>query len=179
MCRENPHYSQIENNLICLAIPWREDDAQLEKWKTGQTGYPFIDAGMRQLLQEGWMHHTVRNAVALFLTRGDLWINWEKGHQHFMDHLVDADLAVSAGNWMWVSSSAFDCLLDGSLLIDPVDFGRHLEPSGDYIRRYVPELTNFDFEFIHEPWKAPIQVQQASNCIIGKTYHFFLLPNYN
>ena len=167
MCRENPNFSQIQDNSICLAIPWKEDETQLEKWKNGQTGYPFIDAGMRQLRQEGWIHHTVRNAVAVFLTRGDLWLNWELGHQHFLDHLVDGDWAVNAGNWMWLSSSAFDRLLDCSLCIHPVDFGRRLEPSGDYIRRYIPELANFEFEYIHEPWKAPIEVQQAANCIIG------------
>jgi len=170
MGRENPNFGQIENNPLCLAIPWREDDAQLERWKNGQTGYPFIDAGMRQLLQEGWIHHTVRNAVAVFLTRGDLWLNWEKGCQHFYDNLVDGDWAVNAGNWMWLSSSAFDRLLDCSLCIHPVDFGRRLEPSGDYIRRYVPELANFDFEYIHEPWKAPLQVQKAANCFIGTIF---------
>ena len=168
MCLENPFYNQIENNPICLAIPWRTDDAQLEKWKNGLTGYPFIDAGMRQLLQEGWIHHTVRTAVAVFLTRGDLWLNWEPGHAHFKTHLVDHDWAVNAGNWMWVSSSAFDRLLDCSLCIDPVMFGKRLEPSGDYIRRYVPELAKFEeFEHIHEPWKAPIEVQRVANCIIG------------
>ena len=167
MCRENPYFDQIENNPICLAIPWREDDAQLEKWKMGQTGYPFIDAGMRQLRQEGWMHNTVRNAVALFLTRGDLWLDWVPGHLHFLAYLVDGDWALNAGNWMWVSSSAFDRLLDCSLQIDPVNFGKRLEPSGDYVRIYVPELANFEDEHIHEPWKAPIEVQHAAKCIIG------------
>ena len=161
-------------NPICLQIPWKEDDTQFEKWKNGQTGYPFIDAGMRQLLQEGWTHHTVRNVTAVFLTRGDLWLNWEKGCQHFYDNLVDGDWAVNAGNWMWLSSSAFDRLLDCSLCIHPVDFGRRLEPSGDYIRRYVPELANFEFEYIHEPWKAPLQVQRAANCIIGRHINFHL-----
>jgi cryptochrome len=139
----------------------------LEKWKTGQTGYPFIDAGMRQLLQEGWIHHTVRNAVAVFLTRGDLWLNWEKGGTHFYNNLVDSDWAVNAGNWMWVSSSAFERVLNCSICIDSVMYGKRLEPSGDYIRRYVPELANFEFEHIHEPWKASLEVQRGANCILG------------
>ena len=84
MCRLNPKYDVMVDNPICLQIPWKEDDAQLEKWKKGQTGYPFIDAGQRQLLQEGWTHHTVRNAAAMFLTRGDLRISWEKGCNIFM-----------------------------------------------------------------------------------------------
>jgi len=170
MVRLNPNFNQINNNPIYLPIPWLEDDTQLRRWKNGQTGYPFIDAGLRQLLQEGWIHHTVRTAIAMFLTRGDLWLNWEPGHQHFMSHLVDGDLSISAGNWMWLSSSALDRALDCSLCIHPVDFGRRLEPSGDYIRRYVPELVNYDFEYIHEPWKAPLQVQRAANCFIGNSF---------
>lgn len=115
----------------------------------------------------GWMHHSVRNAVAMFLTRGDLWLNWDLGAEHFNNHLVDGDWAVNAGNWLWVSSSAFERLLNCSVCIDSVQYGRRLEPSGDYIRRYVPELANFEFEYIHEPWKAPLEVQQAANCLIG------------
>ena len=78
MCCNNPKYDVMVGNPICLQIPWKEDNTQFEKWKNGQTGYPFIDAGMRQLLQEGWTHHTVRNVTAVFLTRGDLWLNWER-----------------------------------------------------------------------------------------------------
>jgi len=83
----NPHFDQMVPNPICLNIPWCSDlegKANLEKWKKGETGYPFIDAAMRQLLEEGWLHHVARNAVAFFLTRSDLWISWEKGLQHFL-----------------------------------------------------------------------------------------------
>ena len=116
------------------------------------------------------MHHTARNAVAMFLTRGDLWINWERGAEHFMEQLVDCDWAVNSGNWMWVTSTAFERMLNCSICINPVLYGRRLEPSGDYIRKYVPELANFSFEYIHEPWKAPIEVQREANCIIGKKF---------
>ncbi len=81
--------------------------------------------------------------------------------------LVDGDWSVNSGNWMWVSSSAFERLLDCSVCINSVLYGKRLEPSGDYIRRYVPELANFEFQYIHEPWKAPIEVQRSANCIIG------------
>ena len=166
-CISNTKYGVMDGNPICLQIPWNRDESQLNKWKTGKTGYPFIDAGMRQLLQEGWMHHSVRNAVALFLTRGDLWLSWEKGCAHFRAHLVDHDWAVNAGNWMRVSSSAFDRLLDCSLRIDPVSYGKQLEPTGDYIRRFVPESAQFSSEYIHEPWKASDQEQCTAKCILG------------
>lgn len=110
---------------------------------------------------------SVRNAVAMFLTRGDLWLHWEKGADHMMEHLVDCDWSVNAGNWMWVSSSAFERLLDCSVCINSVSYGKRLEPSGDFIRRYVPELANFPFEYIHEPWKAPIEAQETAKCFIG------------
>ena len=172
-CISNPKYGVMLENPICLQIPWNRNESQLNKWKTGKTGYPFIDAGMRQLLQEGWMHHSVRNAVALFLTRGDLWLSWEKGCAHFRAHLVDHDWAVNAGNWMRVSSSAFDRLLDCSLRIDPVGYGKQLEPTGDYIRRYVPELAQFSSEYIHEPWKASDEEQHEAKCILGILTLFF------
>lgn len=185
----NPKFDKEVDNPICLQIPWVENEEFFEKWKNGQTGYPFIDAGMRQLNQEGkcfhlcaqvefffeipllfvsgWMHHSVRNAVAMFLTRGDLWLNWDIGAEYMANQLVDSDWSVNSGNWMWVSSSAFERLLDCSVCINSVLYGKRLEPSGDYIRRYVPELANFEFEYIHEPWKAPINIQRTANCIIG------------
>jgi len=170
MSRLNVQYGEMKNNPICLPIPWSENDDLFEKWKNGKTGYPFIDAGLRQLREEGWIHHSVRNAIAMFFTRGDLWLPWEKGARHLMDHLVDCDWSVNAGNWLWVSSSAFERLLDCSTCIDSVSYGKRLEPSGDFIRRYVPELANFPFKYIHEPWKASIEAQTAAECILGEHY---------
>lgn len=168
--RLNLHFNQIKDNPVCLNIPWSKDESFLQDWKDGKTGYPFIDAGMRQIVQEGWTHHLIRNAVAMFLTRGDLWISWERGCEHLMEHLIDSDWSINAGNWMWISSSAFDRVLDSTQSIDPVLFGKRLEPSGEYIRKYIPELANFSFQYIHEPWKAPVEVQKAANCIIGIDY---------
>uniref|UniRef100_A0A8D8Y8F0 Cryptochrome-1 n=2 Tax=Cacopsylla melanoneura TaxID=428564 RepID=A0A8D8Y8F0_9HEMI len=175
MSAHNPFYDQMEKNKICLNIPWLpESDPNktkyLNAWKNGQTGYPFIDAVMRQLRREGWVHHVARNAVACFLTRGDLWINWEDGAQHFFYYLLDADWSVNAGNWMWVSSSAFEQLLDCTYCVCPVNFGRRLDPDGVYIKRYVPELRQIPNEYIYEPWKAPLGVQEKANCIISKDY---------
>ncbi|XP_064121732.1 cryptochrome-1-like [Macrobrachium nipponense] len=170
MSAKNPKYDKMKGNPICIDIPWYEDEEHFNAWKDGRTGYPFIDASMRQLRKEGWIHHVCRTAVACFLTRGDLWISWEKGLQVFLKYLIDADWSVSAGNWMWVSSSAFERQLDCSTCICPVNYGRRVEPTGDYIRRYVPEIANFPQEYIFEPWLAPLAIQKKYNCIIGKDY---------
>lgn len=172
MSVNNEYYAEMARNPICLNISWRESDESgyLLKWQQGKTGYPFIDAAMRQLLQEGWIHHVARNAVACFLTRGDLWISWEYGLQFFLRYLLDADWSVCAGNWMWVSSSAFEQLLDCSHCVCPVNYGRRLDPWGEYIKRYIPELRNYPVEYIYEPWKASLDLQEKAGCIIGKDY---------
>ncbi|XP_073945628.1 circadian regulator cryptochrome isoform X2 [Choristoneura fumiferana] len=171
MSVNNPEYGQMSGNPICLDIPWKEPEGdELNSWIEGRTGFPFIDAAMRQLRIEGWVHHSVRNTVASFLTRGTLWLSWEHGLQHFLKYLLDADWSVCAGNWMWVSSSAFEALLDSSECACPVRLGQRLDPSGEYVRRYVPELTNMPERYIYEPWKAPIDVQERAQCVIGTHY---------
>ncbi|KAF4522540.1 Chryptochrome 1 [Ephemera danica] len=117
--------------------------------------------GCLSVRREGWMHHVARNSVACFLTRGALWQSWEHGLQHFLKHLIDADWSVCAGNWMWVSSSSFEQLLDCSQYVCPVNYGR---------RRYVPELRRYPVEYLYEPWKAPLETQQNAGCIIGEDY---------
>jgi cryptochrome len=104
MAVENHAFGNMLGNPICLNIPWASGDTtvrMVEQWKAGQTGFPLIDAAMRQLLSEGWIHHTLRNIVSTFLTRGALWLSWEIGVEHFLKYLIDADWAVCAGNWMW------------------------------------------------------------------------------
>lgn len=134
----------------------------------GQTGFPWIDAIMTQLREEGWIHHLARHAVACFLTRGDLWISWEEGMKVFEELLLDADWSVNAGMWMWLSCSSFfqqffHCYC-------PVRFGRKADPNGDYIRKYLPVLKNYPTKYIHEPWVAPESVQKTAKCIIGTDY---------
>ncbi|OWR41136.1 cryptochrome-1 [Danaus plexippus] len=171
MSVNNPNYAQMSGNPICLDIPWKEpENDELQRWKEGRTGFPFVDAAMRQLRTEGWLHHVVRNTVASFLTRGTLWLSWEHGLQHFLKYLLDADWSVCAGNWMWVSSSAFEALLDSGECACPVRLGRRLEPTGHYVRRYVPELARMPGEYIYEPWRAPLEVQEAAGCVIGRDY---------
>ncbi|XP_050537923.1 cryptochrome-1 [Daktulosphaira vitifoliae] len=184
MSVDNDQFDQIENNPACIKIPW--GDLELEKnrmhlncWKYGKTGYPFIDAGMRQLLQEGWIHHVVRNSVACFLTRGDLWISWTEGFKHFIKFLLDGDWAVCSGNWIWVSSSTFEQILDCPLCVCPVSYGKRLDPTGEYVRRYVPELRKLPDKYLFEPWKCPIEIQKKVGCIIGKDYPHRIVDHQN
>lgn len=103
------------------------------------------------------------------MTRSSLWLSWEIGANHFLKYLIDADWSVNAGNWMWVSSSAFEKLLDSSRFsITAMAF--RLDPKGEYVKRYVPELRNYTREFIHEPWRTPLSSQQGFDCIIGEAY---------
>lgn len=172
MSVKNPQYAQMKDNIICLNIPWEKNPnpATIEAWKKGLTGFPLVDAAMRQLLAEGWLHHTLRNTVAGFLTRGALWISWEVGLEHFLKYLLDADWSVCAGNWMWVSSSAFEQLLDTSKCCCPVAMANRLDPTGEYVKRYIPELKNLPQEYIHQPWKMPMELQEKLKCIIGVNY---------
>ena len=123
---------------------------------------------MRQLRQEGWIHHLGRHAVACFLTRGDLWISWEEGQKVFEELLLDADWALNAGNWMWLSASAF--FHQFFRVYSPVAFGKKTDPEGKYIKKYVPELAKFPSGIIYEPWKANLETQKKLGCIIGKDY---------
>ncbi|XP_053601668.1 cryptochrome-1-like isoform X2 [Plodia interpunctella] len=164
----NPNFDRMEGNPICVQIPWEKNQEALVKWASGQTGFPWIDAIMIQLREEGWIHHLARHAVACFLTRGDLWISWEEGMKVFDELLLDADWSVNAGMWMWLSCSSFfqqffHCYC-------PVRFGRKTDPNGDFIRRYIPALKNMPTRYIHEPWVAPDSVQQAARCIVGRDY---------
>lgn len=161
-------FDKMVNNPVCIQIPWRKNDEHLKAWADGRTGYPFVDAIMRQLKQEGWIHHLARHMVACFLTRGDLWISWEEGAKVFEDYLLDYDWSLNAGNWMWLSASAF--FYKFFRVYSPVAFGKKTDKEGLYIRKYVPELKKYPTEFIYEPWKAPKSVQTAAGCIIGKEY---------
>ncbi|EFX85418.1 DNA photolyase 1 [Daphnia pulex] len=165
-----PNFNRMVGNPVCKQIPWKVDpeDEHFVAWKNGRTGYPFIDAIMIQLRTEGWIHHLARHAVACFLTRGDLWVSWELGQQVFEELLLDADWALNAGNWMWLSASAF--FHSYFRVYSPVAFGKKTDKHGDYIKKYLPVLKKFPTEYIYEPWKAPLSVQQTAGCIIGKDY---------
>ena len=127
-------------------------DERFEAWTPGLTGYPIVDAGMRQLLAEGWMHNRVRMIVASFLVK-DLHIDWTRGARWFMDHLVDGDLASNQLNWQWVAGSGTDAA-PYFRVFNPVTQGQRFDPDGRYVRRWMPELSDVPAGCVHEPWKA-------------------------
>ena len=128
-------------------------DERFRAWVDGRTGYPVVDAGMRQLLAEGWMHNRVRMIVASFLVK-DLHLDWRRGARWFMQHLVDGDLASNQLNWQWVAGSGTDAA-PYFRVFNPVTQGGKFDPEGDYVRRWVPELKAVPGAAVHEPWKLP------------------------
>jgi cryptochrome len=123
---------------------------------------------MTQLREEGWIHHLARHLVACFLTRGQLYQSWEKGQRVFEQLLLDADYSLNAGNWQWLSCSSF--FYQYFRVYSPVGFGKKTDPNGDFIRKYLPMLKKFPSEYIYEPWKAPLSLQQKLGCVIGLDY---------
>ncbi|GMF10306.1 unnamed protein product [Phytophthora lilii] len=184
--RANPYFDKMEESPTCLQIDWRwhtipqrkedltDDDklarSQFKAWTDGQTGFPWIDAIMIQLKEEGWMHHLARHSVACFLTRGDLYISWVRGLEVFQERLIDHDWSINAGNWLWLSSSYFFSAY--FRVYSPSTFGKKWDLEGRFIRKYVPALSKMPVKYIYEPWKAPMTVQHAAGCLIGKDYPF-------
>lgn len=150
-------------------LTWSNDSALLRAWQTGTTGYPAVDAGMRQLLREGYMHNRARLIVGSFFTK-DLWCDWRTGEQYFMRMLVDGDTANNVGNWQWIASVGVDPAPVYRRLYNPTLQAKKFDPTGSYIRRYVPELQNVPDAYVFEPWAMPEAVQQASGCRIGVDY---------
>jgi deoxyribodipyrimidine photo-lyase len=150
------------------AFPWLDDPAGLVAWQRGQTGYPIVDAGMRELWHTGWMHNRVRMIVASFLIK-DLLIPWQAGEAWFWDTLVDADLASNAASWQWVAGCGADAA-PYFRIFNPARQGETYDPDGAYIRRWVPELARLPDAFIHEPAEAPPMVLAAAGVTLGKTY---------
>ena len=132
-------------------MPWAHSPAHLHAWQKGQTGYPIVDAGMRELWATGFMHNRVRMIVASFLIK-HLQIDWRKGEDWFWDTLLDADIANNAASWQWVAGSGADAS-PYYRIFNPIMQGEKFDPKGDYVKRWVPELKDVDAEFIHAPWK--------------------------
>ncbi len=131
----------------------KDADQAFEAWAQGRTGYPIVDAGLRQLLAEGWMHNRLRMIVASFLVK-DLHIEWTHGARHFMRHLIDGDLASNQHGWQWTAGTGTDAA-PYFRIFNPVTQGKKFDPAGDYIRRYVPELRELTAKEIHTPWERP------------------------
>ncbi|OWM81818.1 hypothetical protein CDL15_Pgr007856 [Punica granatum] len=163
-----PNFDRMKGNRICKQIPWDERDELLAAWREARTGYPWIDAIMVQLKKWGWMHHLARHCVACFLTRGDLFVHWEKGRDVFERLLIDSDWAINNGNWLWLSCSSF--FYQYNRIYSPISFGKKYDPNGNYIRHFLPVLKDMPKEYIYEPWTAPLSVQTKAKCIIGRDY---------
>ncbi|WJZ94739.1 hypothetical protein VitviT2T_013571 [Vitis vinifera] len=163
-----PNFDRMKGNRICKQIPWNDDDELLAAWREARTGYPWIDAIMVQLRKWGWMHHLARHCVACFLTRGDLFVHWEKGRDVFERLLIDSDWAINNGNWLWLSCSSF--FYQYNRIYSPISFGKKYDPNGNYIRHFLPILKDMPKEYIYEPWTAPPSIQAKAKCIIGKDY---------
>ncbi|XP_019156292.1 PREDICTED: (6-4)DNA photolyase isoform X2 [Ipomoea nil] len=163
-----PSFDRMRGNRICKQIPWKESDELLAAWRDSRTGFPWIDAIMVQLRKWGWMHHLARHSVACFLTRGDLFIHWEKGRDVFERLLIDSDWAINNGNWMWLSCSSF--FYQYHRIYSPITFGKKYDPDGNYIRHFLPVLKDMPKEYIYEPWTAPLSIQRKAKCIIGIDY---------
>lgn len=161
-------WGRMEDNCYCRNVSWSSDPELLAAWKEGKTGFPWIDACMAQLRSEGWIHHLGRHAVACFLTRGDLWQSWEVGAEHFEGLLLDADYALNNFNWLWLSCSGF--FYQYFRCYSPIAFQKKNDPEGNYIRKWVPELSNLPKKYIYEPWKANISILKAAGVKLGENY---------
>ena len=149
-------------------MPWSDDEAGLAAWRAGATGYPIVDAAMRQLVASGWMHNRARMIAASFLTK-DLLVDWRAGEAHFMRQLVDGDIASNNGGWQWAASTGTDPL-PYFRIFNPATQGRRHDPDGTYVRRWVPELAGVPTAHIHAPWELSPDEQRAAGCRIGIDY---------
>jgi len=148
--------------------PWEEPNRLFQAWCEGRTGYPIVDAGMRQLNRTGWMHNRVRMIVASFLIK-DLRLDWRSGERYFMNHLLDADVAANNGNWQWCASTGTDAMR-GYRIFNPLLQSKKFDPDGAYIRRYVPELARVPIQWIHAPHLMNADEQARYGCRIGVDY---------
>ena len=178
-------FAQTVRNDHCRVIPWHlpskideksglingeytidspEAETWFQRWKHGRTGFPWIDALMRQLRLEGWMHHLGRHAVACFLTRGGCYIDWERGAEVFELWLIDHEVACNTGNWQWLACVAFYSQF--YRCYSPVAFPKKWDKEGRFVKHFVPELKNYPEKYIYEPHKAPIADQKKWGCVI-------------
>jgi deoxyribodipyrimidine photo-lyase len=149
-------------------FPWKPDLVALAAWQKGMTGYPIVDAGMRELYATGWMHNRVRMIVASLLVK-HLLQDWRAGEAWFWDTLVDADIANNAAGWQWVAGSGADAS-PYFRIFNPMTQGENFDPKGEYVRKWVPEIARLPDSLIHRPFDAPQEILKASNIMLGQTY---------
>jgi deoxyribodipyrimidine photo-lyase len=149
-------------------FPWRSDPAALERWQRGRTGYPIVDAGMRELWRTGYMHNRVRMIVGSFLVK-NLLLHWHHGEDWFWDTLLDADLANNSASWQWIAGCGADAA-PYFRIFNPITQGQKFDPDGDYVRRYVPEIAELPNRYLHSPWEAPGDVLESAGIALGEDY---------
>jgi deoxyribodipyrimidine photo-lyase len=149
-------------------IAWENDQTAFAAWCEGRTGYPVVDAAMRQLVETGWMHNRARMIVASFLVK-DLLIDWRWGELFFMQHLVDGDPAANNGGWQWTAGTGTDAA-PYFRIFSPTTQGKRYDPDGAYVRHWLPELAHVPDRYIHEPSKMPAEMQREGGCVIGRDY---------
>ncbi len=149
-------------------FPWAKNEKFLKAWKRGMTGYPIVDAGMRELYETGWMHNRIRMVVGSFLVK-HLRINWTEGEKHFRNCLLDFNKANNVAQWQWVAGCGADAA-PYFRIFNPILQGEKFDKEGNYVKKWVPELKNVPSKFIHKPWEMELKYQEAIKTIIGKDY---------
>jgi len=167
------HFPHVEHGAFRPeydAIRWRGTDGHFAAWSAGRTGYPIVDAGLRELAATGFMHNRVRMIVASFLTK-DLLLDWRRGERWFMNHLVDGDLASNNGGWQWAAGTGTDAA-PYFRIFNPVTQGMRFDPLGAYVRAWLPELARVPDAFVHRPWEAPPLALAEAGVTLGEHYPF-------
>lgn len=175
LLHEHPHLPHANHNSRFDQFRWVCEAQTLAAWQRGRTGYPVVDAGMRQLWQTGWMHNRVRMITASFLIK-HLLTDWRQGEEWFWDTLVDADPANNAFNWQWTAGSGPDSA-PFHRIFNPVTQGEKFDPDGDYVRAYVPELAALPNSLIHKPWEATPGELRTAGIVLGETYPAPVVPH--
>jgi deoxyribodipyrimidine photo-lyase len=163
-----PHVERGAFRPMYDDIAWRDDETRFDAWAEGRTGYPIVDAGMRELLATGFMHNRVRMIVASFLTK-DLMISWQRGERHFMRHLIDGDLAANNGGWQWAAGTGTDAA-PYFRIFNPTSQSVRFDPDGAYVKRWVPELAALPPKLLHAPAEAPPLLLAEAAVTLGETY---------
>jgi deoxyribodipyrimidine photo-lyase len=167
------HFPHVEQGCFRPeydALKWPGSDAHFTAWSQGQTGYPIVDAAMREMLATGFMHNRTRMVVASFLTK-DLLIDWRRGERWFMQHLIDGDLANNNGGWQWAAGTGTDAA-PYFRIFNPTSQGERFDADGAYVKRWVPELAALPAKFVHRPWEAPPLLLAEMGVTLGETYPF-------